>query len=133
MKIQDVRTATERRTFASAVMVIVVLAVVSLALEWQSGSDLGEIASSFASFGIILSVAILRFFVRSSDPESREKLWITALWNAAVDLVARLLPGAATVPPTAPPAPAARQGASPAAALSGRPAEDAGVRRDAYD
>ncbi len=103
MKIQDVRTAPERRTFGSAVTVIVLLALVSLTLEWHSGSDLGEIASSFASFGIILSVAVIRFFARSSDPASSERLWITALWNAAIDLVARLLPGRGCRSPAAPP------------------------------
>ena len=133
MKLQDVRTAPERRTFASAVTVIVVLAVVSLALEWHSGADLGEIASSFASFGIILSVAVVRFFVRSSDPKAREKLWITALWNAAIDLVARRLPDAAAAPPADAPAPAARPTASPAVTLPDRPGEGDGVRRGTYD
>ena len=126
MKIQDVRTAAERRTFANAVTVIVVLALVSLALEWKSGSDLGEIASSFTTFGIILSVAAIRFFARSSDPEAREKLWITAVWNAAIELVARHLPGAAAAPPATP-------SASRAESLSGRLTEDDRVRRDSYD
>ena len=94
MKIEDVRTAPERRIFATAVTVIVVLALVSLVLERRSGSDLSEIASSFASFAIILFVAVIRFFGRSSTPTFPEKLWITALWNAAMRLVARALPGA---------------------------------------
>ncbi|HSU17486.1 hypothetical protein [Longimicrobium sp.] len=135
MKIQDVRTAAERRTFANAVTVIVVLALVSLTLEWRSGSDFGEIASSFASFGIILSVAAFRFFVRSSDPTSGEKLWITALWNAAIDLVGRLLPGGAAAPPSPAPAPASapQRSSSSTVTLPGRSTGDDGVRRDTYD
>lgn len=124
MKIRDVRTVPERRTFANAITVIVVLALVSLVLEWHSGSDLGEIASSFASFGIILSVAIIRFFVRSSDPGSGEKLWIVALWNSAIDFVARLLPGRAAAPPTG--APGMRRSTSSTASLPDRPTEDEG-------
>ncbi|HEX8831135.1 MAG TPA: hypothetical protein VF705_08230 [Longimicrobium sp.] len=115
MKIQDVRTAPERRTFANAATVIVVLALVSLVLEWQSGSDLAEITSSFATFAIILCVAVIRFRVRSSDPKSREKLWIVALWTAMIDLVARCLPGRAD-PPVAS-APAAPESDSPAVPL----------------
>lgn len=121
MKIQDVRTAPERRAFANAVAVIVVLALVSLTLEWHSGSDPGEIASSFASFGIILSVAAIRFFARSSDPASREKLWITALWSAAVDLVARLLPAGRRGDPSTP------------VPLRGHAPENTGVRGGTHD
>lgn len=131
MKIEDVRTKAERRTFASAVAMIVALALVSLALECWSGSDLGEIAYSFASFGIILSVAVVRFFVRSSEPEPRERLWITALWNAAVDLMARLVPGKPAAPP-APPARAAGESSRPVTPPHRSPEDDA-VRRSAHD
>lgn len=129
MKIEDVRTAPERRTFANAVTVIVVLALVSLVLEWKSGSDLGEIAYSFFSFAIILSVALIRFLVRSNDPRSREKLWITALWNVAINFVARLLPGGAA--DASVPAPAAEPSAASAEPSS--PTEDIGVSRRTYD
>jgi hypothetical protein len=128
MKIHDARPAPKRRAFAGAVTVIVALAVVSLALEWRSGSDLGEIAYSFATFGVILSVAVVRFFVRSGDRDSREKLWITALWTAVIDLVARLLPGGPAVPPEG-----SAAESSPSVPPPGRPTGDDGVRRGTDD
>ena len=128
MKIRDVRTAPERRTFANAVTVIVVLALVSLVLEWHSGSDLGEIASSFATFALILAVAVARFIVRSSDPGSGEKLWIVALWNVAISLVARLLPAGSATPP-------AGDSATPrgAVTLPARSGEDGDAGRSSHE
>jgi hypothetical protein len=122
MKIQDMGPA-RRRTFARAVTVIVVLALVSLALEWGSGSDLEDIVYSFATFGFILVVARIRFSTRSSDREAREKLWITAALHAGIGLVARLLPGGDAAPPAGP-APTAQQSPSPAVTLLRTPRDD---------
>jgi len=124
MEIKDVQTAPERRTFANAVAAILVLAIVSLLLEIRSGSDLGTIIYSFGNFIFILIIASVRFRARSSERDSREKLWIVALWNWLTGLVARLLPGGADPSGGAPAAPGSA--AASTTIPPARPAHDGG-------
>ncbi|HYH83304.1 MAG TPA: hypothetical protein VEX86_26155 [Longimicrobium sp.] len=122
MNIKDVQTQPERRAFANAVAVVVVLALVSLALEIMARWGISEIIGSLASFGIILFFAGVRFLSRSNDPGDRERLWITAVWNLAIDVIARQLPAShAAPPPNAP-------GLSPNAPPADPPAQDGSGR-----
>jgi len=132
MKIGDVRSEPQRRTFANAVTVLAVLALVSLLLELRSGSDKGEIAYSFGIFLFIFTVAALRFATRSRDSGYVDRLWTTGAWHGVVGLVAWLLPGRAAAPP-ATPSPAARPSSSRAVTLHKESGEHNGVRRGTYD
>jgi hypothetical protein len=128
MKNEAVQAERRRRTIASAVTVIMLLALVSLLLEWVSGSGVKDIVSSFAVFVVILVFAAVRFSARIADRRTGEKLWITAGWTRVIGFVARLLPGRAAAPP-ADPAPTAQPSAPRTLTLDRATGEGKGVRR----
>lgn len=128
MKNEDVQGERRRRTIAGAVTVIGLLALVSLLLEWVSGSGVKDIVYSFAVFVFILGVAAVRFSARITHRRAGEKLWITAVWNEVIGFVARLLPGRAAAPP-ADPAPTTQPSTSPTMTLHRGTGESKGVRR----